>query len=154
MALDRAAVYNALAAKLFAIPGLRGKYRSDPTLDQWQRPGICVLEGDQNPQNQAMHRPLWTLDAVLTIAVDRPRDVTTASELQTWIRAIEEALAKVKPETAASGTPPWPINGDEWSTSLGGLVGEITFGPITVGLGTENQDVEVAVMQISMLCAS
>jgi hypothetical protein len=123
MALNRARVYDALRAKLFAVAEWAETYDALPDENEVPEKSIAVLVSGQDPVYQDGRRPIWTCTATVILYV-KPG---TGLDL---VDAIESALERQKDKAQ----PFKQFSPDGPNTNLGGLCKNLRMGTVNVDL--------------------
>lgn len=127
MALDREAIYSALAARLQGVPGIVTFSRVWQHWDDvppLKQPALFMPQGNETPTNAKGQPPAWRLTPALYIYARRDTnpDASRATNLNALLQAVEAALERQPDEVAPFGGP------EEWFTTLGGLVSYCRIG--------------------------
>lgn len=151
MAVDRAAAYAALAARLQAEvrPLLASDVRRKlpDQIDAVQQPALAVIAESETPANDGPLPALWTLNAVVVIYArcDGYDTSTAEGALADIVRSVEAALERQPDEAMLS----WGQQVQAWST-LGGTVLYARPSGIHYTAG-QTEDQGVALVSIEMV---
>lgn len=149
MALNRTAIYRALARRLDGLDGVqsvRRRFVSFANLADAQCPALLVLPGNETAEHrQRGLPPIWTLRAAIVVVARAPvADEAPDEVLLPILDAIEDRLARDPSEPAGlDGSP------DESTPTFGGLVRSTSIDAVEYS-PAEGEHV-VATVTLSML---
>jgi hypothetical protein len=137
VAVNREAIFEALATRLAAVPSITlvsrrlRSYEDFPAADQ---PAIFLCKEDEIPVNQRGLPPAWRLQVSLYLLCRTPRDEPSpSSQLNRILTEIETALERQPTEWA---TGQQPNQEGSHQTTLGGLCQRAWIsGPVTLDEG-------------------
>lgn len=162
MALDREAIFAALFARLQAKLGtvtvsgqtIREYTRQNKVYTELVQPALVLRKMDETPQQEQTATPVvWQLEAQMQLFLHlSPTDANPDGTLNAWIRALEAALERDPDEDAAPGAA-FADPALTTSTTLGGLISGLYFGPVELYQGKEAGQSAVT-LEVSMLAVS
>lgn len=139
MAVDREAIYVALAAKLSAIEGVKKLHRRYLDFEQVpEQPCILLVGGEQVANAQRGLPTIWTINATVVVYAKASSDPNAppGSVLNPLLTAIEEALE--------------PLPGMEANTLGGACVNAVIAGTVEVYEGAAKEVQLVALVPVEI----
>jgi hypothetical protein len=139
MALNREAIWDALAERLEMVAGIKKVVRRDKDFASVEQPAILLLDEDEQPEEVDGLPPARKLNGSIVLYC-RTSDIdpSPTTQLNLLLTAIEVVLEWSPSDVDRPGAP-FPGRGhQEHFTNLGGLVTGFEIGPVKKYEGTRS----------------
>lgn len=148
LALDRDPIFQALLARLRAIPDLgavEDRFRPWSSVDAGETPCAYLVKGSETPSNERGFPPKWRISAKLYLYTHSANrmDMSAQRQANILLTRIEAALERTEAEVQGGDLP--------YATTLGGLVSHAWIdGPVDTDEGTLG-DLAVHIIPIDIM---